>query len=310
MSLYAANQMRKSAGNFVGTPHGRIIGAAAIAGFVGAGLGLVHTVIGNEKLGLNGGEQAIVSTYAMPADTCYGGYDTYVKDAAANIDMGLFSGSERVTFSGTITNLVCSTGMADAPAIIDPASHRVTITVPADSLNTIVYETQPVSSNFHRENSFTKTALNDVVANWNVIASQLPSGPQLNAQDDLDSRLTGWARLAAFSTSTQACGIKAWPDFQAKFESSVKIDEAKYLNTAQNLILPVGSPHHDYTPEDIVVKSPATVAFKNQYTKQLQGMVDQLSNNGVTLANGAAESLDTSSQVCKQSNERIARGIK
>ncbi len=294
------SKLAKEAGGYVGRHKRGVAAGIAITSLVtgSAGLGFVHSLrheVGS-SVTLDGGEGVVVSTYVMPPTECHGGYVTRVTGATATRGLTIHGADipgawARETYSGDIVTQVCNRSTAEkAVRKVDHDNHKISITIPADAMSTIVFEKDPTQSKSTPQDGFAFARFTNDLNTFN----SLPLGLKIDTSNDLHSWLGGVARLSAYNTASHACSDKAWPMLQPLYNAEIQKDEA---NNANQFLFPGEKP---YAPSDVSISTPTEMNVENQYGSRLTEISDQLKADGVTLdvvslsrdANGSVCSVD------------------
>lgn len=255
------------------------VGALGTSAVVGVALGGVHSAryILEHEATVNQGTGTVTTVYKMPRKDCYGGYDTGIKGAKAELDGKKFFGVGKVsqTFNGSISNIVCNTGV-DGQITIDTAKHTAAVTVPPEALTTIVFQTSPDDPNAWTSDF---GVLAGVKRNFDTFVKTLPGGIDAKGSDETESKVRGWALSGAYKLSSEQCGAAAGPYVMPIIQSGIKQQVADNSKLYGSTEIPA---------ENVTVNTPTSVAFRNQYSDQFDKLQKDLESHGVTLTVGTS----------------------
>ena len=288
MAMLALEAGRGFVGNHPDFLKKTLAGVALV--LAGPGLGFVHAVRGEvqDTVAITGGVGTLDPPYVMDPKECHGGYDALITGSRAEMKRefrGLPLARASETFTGKVSNIVCNTGVAGTQ-LVDKNTGHVTIKLPENAFSTFVFQTYPADPNaFVSDNGFS-------IAGYKALANYvkaLPGGVDVKGPDQFASSFRGYALLAAYETSTRACGVKAWPYLKPIIRDEIVKQEVANANKYNS--------DKPKTAADFTVELPSDIMLESQYDKQLDAMTGELAAAGVTI-----QRPDPSELKCEESN--------
>lgn len=254
--------------------------AAGLAGSIVVGGAVVHEIfsgVEKEKTIVSKGGQ-LKSVFVMEEKECHGGYIATVNaKSELNIKKKIpFTNIKVPTtlraseeFTGDVTNEVCNTGV-DGERVTDLDTGKIHITIPAEAFTTTVYETNPADAKAWKSDNGFGAAMMKNIGN---LVKVLPGGVDAKGGDQLQAKLRGEAKTAAYEVSAKSCGVKAWDILRQPYAEEIKESVVRENNQA------IGA--KQITEADVTVDLPEKIEFDTQYTKQFEDMQIAAKKHGV-----------------------------